>query len=217
MTNQDAAAEMMRRLAATPGDGADAAWAHDLAAHVEHQVDAILPEDEIRLEIARRMSLAEFVRASWHVLEPSTPLVWNWHIDALCAHTQALLDGWADAIATGGLPAVQNMAASVPPGTMKPVWEDEPVIERTRGRIPLKDVIVGDEVLTHRGRFRRVKAVHVQGIMPLLEITTHRGRLLRVEPSNPVLTARGWVEALSLIHISEPTRRLMASRMPSSA
>jgi predicted phage terminase large subunit-like protein len=49
--------------------------------------------DEVRAEKARR-SLAAFVRYSWHVLEPSTPLVWNWHMDAIALHVQAALEDW---------------------------------------------------------------------------------------------------------------------------
>ena len=54
--------------------------------------------------------MAAFVRASWAVLEPSTPLVWNWHIEVVCDHVQALLEG--------RIPK-RNLLINVPPGTMK--------------------------------------------------------------------------------------------------
>src|SRR4029077_10776545 len=66
------------------------------------------------------ISLAEFVSAAWHVIEPETPLVWNWHINVLCDHIQGQLvgafhrskgnfsDKWA-----------QDLILNVPPGTMK--------------------------------------------------------------------------------------------------
>lgn len=38
--------------------------------------------------------LAEFVKQSWHVLEPGAELTWNWHIDAMCLHAEVLLIGW---------------------------------------------------------------------------------------------------------------------------
>jgi predicted phage terminase large subunit-like protein len=60
-------------------------------------------------ELARR-SLADFVRQSWTVLEPTTPLVWNWHIQVVCEHVQALLEG--------RIPK-RNLLINVPPGTMK--------------------------------------------------------------------------------------------------
>lgn len=70
----------------------------------------------VRLSQAKGMpglSLAEFTAAAWHVVEPATPLQWNWHLDALCAHVQAVLEG-PD---TG--PWAQNLLVNIPPGTMK--------------------------------------------------------------------------------------------------
>jgi predicted phage terminase large subunit-like protein len=61
----------------------------------------------VTLEIGRRAteelrqrclkSLAYFVRVGWEVLEPGTPLAWNWHIDAICEHVQRVLEDWARA------------------------------------------------------------------------------------------------------------------------
>jgi predicted phage terminase large subunit-like protein len=44
---------------------------------------------EIEVEQCRR-SLARFVRSAWHVIEPTTPLVWGWHLDAICEHLEAI-------------------------------------------------------------------------------------------------------------------------------
>lgn len=65
-------------------------------------------------------SLAGFVREAWHVLEPNTPLVWNWHLDALCLHLEAVTDG-----------RINRLAVNIPPGSSKsmivsvlwPAWE----------------------------------------------------------------------------------------------
>lgn len=38
-------------------------------------------------------SFAHFVRASWPYVEGSRVLKWNWHMDAVCSHLQALADG----------------------------------------------------------------------------------------------------------------------------
>lgn len=67
------------------------------------------PLASVQAELARR-SLAEFFRHSWHVLEPATTLVWNWHLEALCEHFQALLEG--------RIPG-RNLIANVPPGSSK--------------------------------------------------------------------------------------------------
>lgn len=57
------------------------------------------------------LSLARFVSAGWHVLEPQTPLEWNWHLDVLCDHIQALI------LDAPGTPT--NLLINVPPGSMK--------------------------------------------------------------------------------------------------
>ena len=74
---------------------------------------------EIDTERAVR-SLREFVRQAWPVVEPSTPFVPGWHIDAIIQHLEAV---------TGG--QIRNLLINVPPRHMKsllvavfwPVWE----------------------------------------------------------------------------------------------
>jgi predicted phage terminase large subunit-like protein len=65
-------------------------------------------------------SLAAFARAAWHVLEPGSRLVWDWPLDAICAHLEAVTDG-----------RITRLLINVPPGCMKsllvsviwPAWE----------------------------------------------------------------------------------------------
>ncbi|TIN80715.1 phage terminase large subunit [Mesorhizobium sp.] len=57
---------------------------------------------------ARCQTLAGFVREAWHVLEPTTKLVWNWHLDAICQHLEAVTDG-----------RITRLLANVPPGSSK--------------------------------------------------------------------------------------------------
>lgn len=65
-------------------------------------------------------SLAEFVKQSWHVLEPANPYVHGWHIDAVCKHLESVSNG-----------TINRLLMNVPPGTMKsllvnvfwPAWE----------------------------------------------------------------------------------------------
>ena len=79
---------------------------------------------QVRAERCRRQ-FSEFFRQGWHVLEPSTPLSDNWHIDAVCDHLQALLDDWraVQRAQTAGLPIppqrLQNLVVNIPPGTAK--------------------------------------------------------------------------------------------------
>lgn len=69
---------------------------------------------------ARCRSLVGFVREAWAVLEPNVPYVHGWHIDAVCAHLEAISDG-----------RITRLLINIPPGTMKsllvgvfwPAWE----------------------------------------------------------------------------------------------
>src|SRR5580765_9003291 len=55
-----------------------------------------------------RRSFRAFVKAAWVVLEPGTELKWNWHMDALCEHVQAVMDG-----------QIQRLVINIAPGHTK--------------------------------------------------------------------------------------------------
>jgi predicted phage terminase large subunit-like protein len=57
----------------------------------------------------RCRSFAGFVKEAWHVIEPGTPLKWNWHMDAICQHLEAVSLG---RLAPWGI-------INVPPGSSK--------------------------------------------------------------------------------------------------
>lgn len=95
--------------------------------------EGTLDIDASLLELDRadcRESLAAFVRMGWHILEPGQPYVHGWHIDALCAHLEAITDG----VEIMGKP-FNRLLANVPPGMMKsllitvfwPAWEWGPM------------------------------------------------------------------------------------------
>jgi len=73
----------------------------------------------VETERAKR-SLIEFVKRAWPLIEPARPLVWNWHLDAICSHLQAVSEG-----------KLQKLIINVPPGSSKssivavlwPCWE----------------------------------------------------------------------------------------------
>lgn len=56
----------------------------------------------------RCVTLAGFVREAWHVLEPNARLVWNWHLDAICDHLEAVTHG-----------RLNRLLINVPPGSSK--------------------------------------------------------------------------------------------------
>ena len=47
---------------------------------------------EISIELAENY-LIDFVEQAWHVVEPETPFVGGWHLDAICEHLTAVTNG----------------------------------------------------------------------------------------------------------------------------
>jgi predicted phage terminase large subunit-like protein len=71
-----------------------------------------------RVLCTRRLS--EFVKKAWPIIEPGTPLVWGWHIEAICEHLEAVSRG-----------EILRLLVNMPPRHMKssiisvmwPAWE----------------------------------------------------------------------------------------------
>jgi phage terminase large subunit-like protein len=53
-------------------------------------------------------NFAAFCKAAWHVIEPGKGLVWNWHMDIVCAHMQAVAEG-----------KIRRLIVNVPPRSAK--------------------------------------------------------------------------------------------------
>lgn len=66
------------------------------------------------------LTLQAFIAQAWSIVEPSTPLAWNWHLDVLCDLLTQVTQG-----------AIKRLIVNVPPGTGKsllisvfwPAWE----------------------------------------------------------------------------------------------
>lgn len=73
---------------------------------------------ELREELTA--SLPRFVQAAWPLVEPTTPLKWNWHHDEICSILENVSDGY-----------IKRLILNQPPGTSKsflvsvlwPAWE----------------------------------------------------------------------------------------------
>jgi predicted phage terminase large subunit-like protein len=64
---------------------------------------------EIALEASiLKDSFHDFVRESFHVVEPEIPFIDNWHIRAICTYLEACYDG-----------RIRNLIINIPPGHMK--------------------------------------------------------------------------------------------------
>ena len=75
--------------------------------------------DQIDAQLARACS-AEFFRQAWKIIEPSTELVWNWHLGLMCAVLQAVFEDWVRAKKSKKhLNAIRNVIFNVPPGSSK--------------------------------------------------------------------------------------------------
>ena len=85
----------------------------------EERIAHLLPEEkaELALLLERRnqltqqirlRDLASFAREAWKVLEPGTPLKWNWHLDLICEYLQLVFDR-----------VIRRLIINVPPQTMK--------------------------------------------------------------------------------------------------
>ena len=79
--------------------------------------------EKVKAEKARRAasaSLYEFVKQSWHVVEPSIPFMQSWHIEEICEHLEAVSAG-----------EIHRLLINIPPrhskstivSVMWPAWE----------------------------------------------------------------------------------------------
>ncbi len=83
----------------------------------------------------------------------------------------------------------------LPPEFLKPLSGETLVLMGDGERRRLADVRVGDMVVTHLGRARRVQAVADQGLLDCLSVQTFAGRTIVAAPDHPLLTPDGWVNA----------------------
>ena len=73
------------------------------------------------------LSLVEFIKQAWHIVEPGAPYIHGWHIDFIADHLTAITDG----IELDNGRIYNRLLINVPPGTMKslitnvfwPSWE----------------------------------------------------------------------------------------------
>ena len=141
--------------------------------------------DRVVAERAKR-NLKAFVRTAWPLVEPDTPLAWNWHLDVLCDLLADVTEGRRN-----------RLVINVPPGTMKsllisvfwPAWE-------WASRPGLRDLTLSyNDKLTVRDN-RRVRTIvesewyrSVYGV----EFVSDQNEKVRFETN-----ARGWRIASSV-------------------
>jgi len=83
------------------------------------------PDELIKLQRVLQASLcvddfSEFCRQAWTVVEPSTPLQWNWHHQLICCVLQSLFEHWLIGNSDPTyIPPVVNTVLNVCPGSLK--------------------------------------------------------------------------------------------------
>ena len=183
----------------------------------------------------RCKTLAGFVREAWHVLEPGNAHLHGWHIDAICAHLEAVADG-----------RINRMLINVPPGTMKslivsvfwPAWEwgpcgrpslrylttsySETYAKRDSRR--MRDLVTSEwyrrlwpEIELHRAAelsFENTKRGAREG-MPFQSLTGGRGDRVIIDDPHSTETAESEAERARTTRIfreSVPTRLIDPAR-----
>lgn len=96
-------------------------WSMDAADLAAYELLMKYVVDELSLDRSLCLSsLKFFVRRAWPIVEPTTPLVWNWHLDKLCHVLVEVSNN-----------NIKRLKINVPPGTGKsllvgvlwPAWE----------------------------------------------------------------------------------------------
>lgn len=68
---------------------------------------------DIDREQIRRKGFREFARRAWHLVEPASPLRWNWHLDVICRALEQVARR-----------EVRDLVINVPPGMSKSLLVD---------------------------------------------------------------------------------------------
>lgn len=145
----------------------------------------VTSDDILRTRLLRNFHA--FVKHFWQYISP-LPLDDAWYVKALCYHLQCVVLDCDERVdwAENGV----NLLINIPP---RPVSSDALINCEGKGLVPLSDIEVGDKVLTHKGRYRKVTAVHQQGVLPVLRLHSRSGRQVDAAADHPFYTPDGWV------------------------
>jgi predicted phage terminase large subunit-like protein len=146
----------------------------------------MLMKELARRELARR-NLLYFVQQTYPQYTP------GWVHQDICHR----LEKFSAAVDARKSPRLMLL---MPPRHGKPIFEEERVVMGDGTWKKLKDIEVGDEVMTHRGRPKRVKEVFIQGDLPCVSLVTKQGKKAIAALDHPFLTPHGWVEAQNLAY-----------------
>jgi predicted phage terminase large subunit-like protein len=123
-------AEKRRKRRPTPAKGPQPRAKADSAKPVPCNSDlqpAAASAKSAKPSAVARLSLKDFVREAWNVLEPVSTLVWNWHLDLICDYLTLIRD---NNFKNSCGKELEGIIFNVPPRTMKsllisvffPIW-----------------------------------------------------------------------------------------------
>jgi predicted phage terminase large subunit-like protein len=120
---------------------------------------ALLEIDKVESE--RR--LIDFIKNGWHQLEPGSPFVPGWAVEATCDHLQAVTEG-----------EIKRLLINVPPGCTKPLQVDTPTLT-THGWKKHGDLRVGDYVYGPDGKPKKVQGTTPHSLQESYEVVMNDG------------------------------------------
>jgi predicted phage terminase large subunit-like protein len=123
-----------------------------------------------------------------------------------------LIAAYLEAVERGDITRLMIWA---PPRHGKPLYEEEQVLMSDGSYKKLKDIKVGDYVITHKRRPKKVLKIYDQGELPTIQLNTNFGRNPCTAKDHPFLTPDGWVEAgelkindsLAIVEIAIPEHK----------
>ena len=131
----------------------------------------ILLENDVAGDVAEE-SLAQYVRQAWHVIEPQTAYLHNWHIDAIAEHREAVTFG-----------ELRRLIINIPPRYGKLAADSTPVLTANRGWTTHGELIMGDQVFSPDGAPTRVVSIS-QPDAATMEVETVEGAIIKVHPGH---------------------------------
>ena len=90
---------------------------------------------------------------------------------------------------------IRRLLINCPPQHGKPAYEEEFVLMGDGSYKKLKDIQIGDYIITHKRRPKKVLKIYEQGELPTIQLNTQFGRNPCTAKDHPFLTILGWVEA----------------------
>jgi len=143
-------------------------------------------------------SLEHYIKQAWEIVEPKNPLIWNWHLTAICEHLEAVTRG-----------EIHYLIINIPPRHTKLIKDNQPILT-PRGWRKHGDLKVGDYVFGSDGKPTRIIEISGKGIADY-EVEFYNGEMIKCNGEHLWTvydrSSRKW--------ITRETKSLLSSRFKS--